>query len=150
MKQCWKSTVPTNNGSNLKHFWLPVSVFHTAISISLFCKLSWLFSSLKSLPEAPCCSPICQLASCSRCTQRHHFRKTRYFLFHLWEWAALLLSCPGRVSSLPGPQFSCHSPMFALRAARQRQSIHFIVGNSVLCHPTKIGLFCPWGSGRNG
>lgn len=43
MKRCWKSTVPTNNGSNLKNFWLPVSVFHTAISIGLFCKLSWLF-----------------------------------------------------------------------------------------------------------
>lgn len=48
-----------NNSSNIKHFCLPVSAFHTVISISLFRKLSWLFS-LKSLPEAPCCSPICQ------------------------------------------------------------------------------------------
>lgn len=49
-----------------KMFLLPVSAFHTAISISLFCKLSWLFSSSsKSLPEAPCCSPVCQLASAS-------------------------------------------------------------------------------------
>lgn len=128
MKQCWKYSC-----NKFKTLLFPVSVFYPAISISLFCTLSWLFSSsLKSLSEAPCCSPVCQLASCSCCAQFLGEFSTLCSVYGTNRPAFLLH--PRRVSGLPELQFGCLPPMTALQVVVRGHSDLMAFWSFLSCH----------------